>query len=485
MSSVLIIGGGLGGLFTGALLAHEGYRVTVLEKNHEAGGGLQCFSRYGEVFGTGMHVVGGFQAGGSLNRLCGYLGIMDRLRLQPCDAAASVTLGDSTVYHFPLGPEKQYDYLVSRFPDEAEGLKRYFAVITALAGETDLFHLRLPRSGSVFSRHSDYFRPADEVIADCVRHPRLRELLTWPFLFFDGCPGHTPAYIHALISTLFGQNSQLLVGGARQLADALVSVIVAAGGEVLTGRQVLSVDCENRFITGVNTLEGERREADCYVSAIHPCALRSLLPPDAFPPAFSRRLEQIPSTVSAFKAYYVMREGRFPFYAHPCVVHGAGRFRKLLYVTPPVAGQADWAHTVEVVVPLSFEEVRPWEHTTIGRRGADYEHWKQDCLRAVTSCMEQLHPGFGAAVNYSFASSPLSLRDWLGSKDGAMYGFFKDSANPALSKLSVVTKITNLFLTGQCVHLHGICGTPLTALETAETIIGDHVILSRLAGGDK
>ena len=35
---VLIIGGGLGGLFSGAILAKEGLEVTVLEKNKIIGG---------------------------------------------------------------------------------------------------------------------------------------------------------------------------------------------------------------------------------------------------------------------------------------------------------------------------------------------------------------------------------------------------------------------------------------------------------------
>ena len=45
MKRVCIMGGGLGGLMTGALLAKEGYRVTVLEKNRIIGGGLQSFRR--------------------------------------------------------------------------------------------------------------------------------------------------------------------------------------------------------------------------------------------------------------------------------------------------------------------------------------------------------------------------------------------------------------------------------------------------------
>ena len=48
--SVIIIGAGLGGLYTGAILAKEGLQVTVLEKNATIGGGLQTFQRFGETF---------------------------------------------------------------------------------------------------------------------------------------------------------------------------------------------------------------------------------------------------------------------------------------------------------------------------------------------------------------------------------------------------------------------------------------------------
>ena len=43
--NVLIIGGGLGGLFTAALLSKSGMRCLVLEKNAIIGGGLQSFRR--------------------------------------------------------------------------------------------------------------------------------------------------------------------------------------------------------------------------------------------------------------------------------------------------------------------------------------------------------------------------------------------------------------------------------------------------------
>ena len=54
-ADIIIIGGGLGGLTTGALLAKEGLRVIVLEKNAVIGGGLQTFRRGNIEFETGMH----------------------------------------------------------------------------------------------------------------------------------------------------------------------------------------------------------------------------------------------------------------------------------------------------------------------------------------------------------------------------------------------------------------------------------------------
>ena len=85
MKSVVIIGGGLGGLFSGAILAKEGFSVTVLEKNATIGGGLQSFTRFGEVFDTGMHVIGGMQPGGNIERLCRYLGISGEANVMPVD----------------------------------------------------------------------------------------------------------------------------------------------------------------------------------------------------------------------------------------------------------------------------------------------------------------------------------------------------------------------------------------------------------------
>ena len=66
---IVIIGSGLGGLSCGLILCRNGYDVTILEQGAQVGGCLQCFTRQGTKFETGMHFVGSADEGQVLNRL--------------------------------------------------------------------------------------------------------------------------------------------------------------------------------------------------------------------------------------------------------------------------------------------------------------------------------------------------------------------------------------------------------------------------------
>ena len=50
---VLIVGAGIGGLSTALRLASQGYKVTIIEKNHQAGGRLNQIKKDGFTFDIG------------------------------------------------------------------------------------------------------------------------------------------------------------------------------------------------------------------------------------------------------------------------------------------------------------------------------------------------------------------------------------------------------------------------------------------------
>ncbi len=484
MKTCVVIGGGIGGLVTGALLAKEGYKVTVLEKNAIIGGGLQTFKRNGVRFPTGMHIFGGFQEGGNLRKIFAYLGVLDKVTLQPMDANASdvvTMMSTGETYSLPQGKERLITYLSERFPAEKEHIRAYIDRLFELSEEEDLFYLR--EAPAEHPSHSDDFLGSvDELRDQYITDPKLKALLGYLIPLFGGDPQTTPAYIHALLSTLHINGTFQFVDESQQLAEALADVMEDAGGQVIANEEVVKIKVENHAITKVVTKKGNVYQADSYISDVHPDVLLRIIDPQAFTTAFKTRIQSVPETMSSFKVFVKFKEQAFLYqnHSHFCLSEDDVWPQQLMFVTPPVARQGDFAETMVLIAPMDFSEVKAWEDTRTGHRGEAYERWKQAKTDLVLDRMERLYPDFRNHIDFVFASSPLTIRDYYGNKEGSNYGFQKDSRNLMLSQMSVATKVKNLYLTGQNVNIHGLCGVTLTAIETAEALVGQNAIIRKI-----
>ena len=492
--SVVIIGGGLGGLFTGAILSKEGLEVTVLEKNAIIGGGLQSFRRFGELFDTGMHIIGGMQKDGNIRRICEYLGIWDKVQLKDTDPDNMDSIyfsEDRRTYKIARGRTRFVDSLSETFPHQREQLKAYVDALYSLTNEVDLFYLR--PSPEYMQVHSDLFQmAATDFIAKYIQDEHLRSVVAYLNPLYGGRAQVTPAYIHALISVLYIDGSSRFAGGSILFAETLKDFIEEHGGRVLAGEGVKAVHSEGKVITGVTTVSGNTFVADDYICAIHPCTFFSLLDDDKIlPKPYRSRLNELPNSYSAFTLNLKLKPQTFRFFNYTMYYmsryDGMWKFGEaehwpngFLFITPPEIGQGEYASKMIVTAPMTWDCVKRWENTTVGNRGADYEAWKKECTEKLLRCMEEIHPGIRDCVEEVNAASPLTIRDFYGVKDGSMYGFSKDCNNLLLSQVPVVTKVPNLFLTGQCCNLHGFCGVSLTAINTCEAILGRNYILNKI-----
>ena len=121
---------------------------------------------------------------------------------------------------------------------------------------------------------------------------------------------------------------------------------------------------------------------------------------------------------------------------------------------------------------MNFEDVRRWENTVVRNRGAEYEAFKKECERRVLQKFETYFPGVCNKIESCFSATPLTIRDYTGSKEGALYGYVKDYRAIEQSHISPFTKVRNLMLTGQNINLHGILGVPLNAMITVAGMTG-------------
>lgn len=496
MKSAIIIGGGIGGLFTGAFLAKNGIRVIVLEKNAIIGGGLQSFPRNGKIYETGMHIMGGFQEGGNLYKICRYLGIYDRLRLHHlndgCIDEIRYVKTDET-YRIPSGRENFIKRMSEYFPAEEEGIRRYVDAIYRITEELPLYYLeREPENIPAYSE--EFLMPADSLISKYVKDERLRELLAYLNPLYSGKKGSSPAYQHALLNVLYISGASRFVGGSQQLADALSRVIEDNGGEVHSNSEVTKIGVKDKqCIEWVETNAGKRMTADWYISAIHPLQLAGLVPPDTFRKSFRQRLNELPSTYSAFSLYIDLHPGKFPYIDHTCYYYeDYGNMwnqdeydsikwpQAFMYMTPPDEDQGEYAGRLLVHCIMNFGEVRRWEDTKTGHRGEEYESWKKDRQEKVLGKLESLYPGIKGMIANVYASSPLSIRDFYNTKEGSLFGYRKDCNDMMISNITINTKIKNLLMTGQNINLHGMCGVPLTAIMTADAILGANTIINQI-----
>lgn len=498
---VVIIGGGLGGLFTGAILSKEGLHVTVLEKNATIGGGLQSFKRFGETFDTGMHVIGGMQAGGNIRKICDYLGILDQVKLMDVDDECTDRLyfaEDNEYYTIAKGKCGFVDSLAACFPEERENLERYVEAVFDLTDHVDLFNLR-PSEGtmSLFSGSSDFLMSANDFIAKFTDNRKLRSVLAYMNPLYGGRAHQTPAYIHAIISTLYINGASRFMDGSHHFADLLAQVITSHGGNIVTNEEVEWIEVNNRVVDYVQTKKGERYQADYYISDIHPCTMLQLMDEKAMPKSYRERLNSIPNSHSAFSLYIKLKENSFPYinyseyymtryddvwnFSNPEKPWPLG----FLFMTPPNHQQGQYATKVLVTAPMPFEMVKKWEHTFVGHRGEDYEEWKKEKTEALLSQIEDIHSGFKDCIADINASSPLTIRDYYHVKEGSICGFSKDCHHIALSQVPVVTKVSNLFLTGQNNNMHGFCGVPLTAINTCEAILGINHVINKINECDR
>ncbi|MFC2766141.1 MAG: NAD(P)-binding protein, partial [Prevotella sp.] len=141
MKKVVIVGSGLGGLSCGVILAKNGYEVTVLEQGIQVGGCLQCFTRKGTKFETGMHFIGSASKGQTLQRLLRYLEV--ELKLSQLDPAGYEVISlNGKKYSFVSGRDGFIDSLVKHFPSQRKNLERLWDIIEEVSSASSLHSLK-------------------------------------------------------------------------------------------------------------------------------------------------------------------------------------------------------------------------------------------------------------------------------------------------------------------------------------------------------
>jgi 1-hydroxy-2-isopentenylcarotenoid 3,4-desaturase len=285
MTRTIVIGGGISGLATAALLAREGHKVTLLEQHDEVGGRAGSWERDGFRFDTGPSWYLMPEVFDHFYRILGTTAEqqLDLVQLdpgyrvygegheQPLDVSASV---DETLELFE-SIEPGSALRLAKYLDRARD-------IYDLAKERFLYST-FQRLGPVFrgdvaSQGARLLRlllePLDSLTKRTVRDTRLRQILGYPAVFLGSAPKLAPS-MYSLMSHLDLVDGVFYpLGGFTRVIESVADLAKANGAEVRTGTTVTRIVVnEAGEATGVEFTTGKGKnpkkttlEADIVVS---------------------------------------------------------------------------------------------------------------------------------------------------------------------------------------------------------------------------
>ncbi|MCJ8154457.1 NAD(P)/FAD-dependent oxidoreductase [Chryseobacterium sp. SSA4.19] len=495
---ILVIGSGLGGLVSALILAKEGLKVCVLEKNNQYGGNLQTFSRDKLIFDTGVHYLGGLSEGQNLYRFFSYLEIMDDLELQKMDEDAydKITFGDDEIeYPHAQGYKNFVKQLSEYFPEEKENLENYCEEIQRVCSHFPRYHVVGKDTYPEEILHLNTKR----LIESITSNKKLQSVLLGSNFLYAGDSENTPFYVHALTVNSYIQSAYKCVKGGSQISKLLIGKLRQYGADIYKHAEVTEfIFSENNSLTGVKTQAGTEYSAGKIISNIEIRAAIRLIGEQRLKKSFLNRILSWEPIPSCFSVYIVLKPQAVPnfnyniyHYSSEEMVWNAYRYERNSWPETYMLSSSqskhypEFAESITAISYMDFSEVKEWESTfnTVtneNERGELYNKFKIEKAEKMITALEKKIPGIRNCIKNIHTSSPLSYRDYIGSFNGNMYGYVKTSENPLKTMVSPRTKIDNLFLTGQSVNMHGILGCTIGAFNTCAEILGKEVLDERL-----
>jgi all-trans-retinol 13,14-reductase len=496
----VIIGSGLGGLECAYILASEGHSVIVLEKNHQIGGNLQVFSRDKAIFDTGVHYIGSLDEGENLNQFFKYFGLMDKLKWHRMDEDGFdvIRFKDGREYKYAQGYNKFIATLTKEFPEEEEAIIRYCNELKETCNNFHLYNLKTIAKNDDFGNLELLSINAHDFIASLTSNKLLQNVLAGTNGLYAGIKDKTPWYVHALVINSYLTGAYRLKDGGSQIAIHLSKSIRDFGGKVLKKKHVVGANYhESGLIKEVILKDGEKIKGKNFISNVHPAVTIEIFGEDKFLKPYTKRIKNLPNTSSSFIVHLVLKEESFKYLNYniykfntddvwDSIDYTSSDWPKATFICTPASSKNEkYADCMSVMAYMDAKETEKWfdTHNTVankGNRGEAYETFKREKENKIIEDVEQVFPNIRSLIKSVYSTTPLTFRDYIGDKTGALYGIIRDSNNPIKTVVNSKTRIKNLSLTGQNVVLHGVLGVTIGAFVTCFSFINKHDLVDKV-----
>jgi all-trans-retinol 13,14-reductase len=506
----VVIGSGIGGLTAAVLLGvHGGKRVLVLERHYEAGGFTHTFRRPGYRWDVGLHYIGQMQDRSSDVRRA-----FDHVTAGKVEWNAMPEVYDRFFiagqrFEFAAGLERFRDRLKQSFPGEAGAIDRYITAVQACNRASGLYYAEKAVPGAIASlagglMRAPYMgwarRTTREVLEGLTANQELIGVLTAQWGDYGLPPAKSSFAIHATIAEHYFGGASYPAGGAGSIAEAMVPLIEAHGGSVVTSAEVVGILLRGAKAVGVRMADGREFRAPQVISDAGAAnTYQRLLPPDL--PALDRlrgKLRRLEPSTAHVSLYLGLAKSDaelglngtnlwvYPSFDHDANVARAGRDIDApfpgVYLSFPSAKDPKFQReypgksTVEAITMLPYAAFAGWEQTRWKRRGEEYEALKQRLSARLLAELERQAPQVAGNIVCAELSTPVTTRHFMNYGRGEIYGYAATPERYLMHELGARTPIPGLYLTGQDATGLGVVGALFGGVVSASVVLGRNLL---------
>lgn len=287
----VVIGGGIAGLASAALLAKNGFKVTLLEKNSQLGGRASVYRKNGFVFDMGPSWYMMPEVFEKFFRFFNQK-TTDYYQLIKLNPRYRVFLPNQNPVDLKTDLSQNKEVFESLEKGAGQKLESYLKVnqeIYNLAGGklvyddfSQLKNYLKTDSWLAFLKIITLFNPLQNLhryLKKYFQSQSILKILEFPSVFLGGSPYNTPALYSLMNWADFGKKIWYPKGGMNQLVNALENLCRNLGVKIMLNEEAISIKTKNNQANQVLTNQNNYFTNLVIINADYPFAETKLLSP--------------------------------------------------------------------------------------------------------------------------------------------------------------------------------------------------------------
>ncbi len=485
---VIVIGSGIGGLTSAALLAKTGKSVLLLEAHDRPGGYAHGFKRKKYQFDSGVHLISGcgpegYAGGQVIYKTLQALGLENEIEFISINPFSHAIYPGISLA-LPQNLDDFVQALAAQFPAQREGLKALTELCLQLAEEISIADELMAginhQQGQALMPALFKYRKSTlaEVAAEFISDSKLLGVFAsnWPYL---GLPPRQVSFVYwsTMLIGYMVDGAYYCKGGFQQLANTLATGLQRYGGQIQYRSVVEKIVLQQGKVAGVMVKEQMITAPVVISNADIRQTIYKMVGEQYFPSRYLQRIKKMQHSLSIFVVYLatdldlLAMNVAHESFCYADFDHDQNYQRTCqgevswLSITAPTLVDPSLApagqHLLMLTTLLPFDEPEHWKQT------------KQQTMDHMVALAAQSIPQLEKHIIFIEGGSPSTMRRYTGNYQGAAYGWDVIPAQVGPARIQNQSPVEGLFFSGHWTSPGGgVYGVSVSGVQAAQKILG-------------